>query len=407
MRDLLFLSQRIPFPPTKGDKIRSYHFLRHLSTTHRVHLGCFVDDPADWAHVEELRGMVAELCALPLARRAATLRSLSGFLSGSALSLPYFHDRRMARWVRRVIREHAPSTAFIFSSPMAQYLVAGVRPDRVVMDFVDVDSQKWRQYAERRSGLSRWLYRRESRTLLAFERRVAESADASLFVTGPERDLFASLAPESTDRVHAIGNGIDSSYFSPDTAFPDPFTGGPPTLVFTGAMDYWPNIEAVQWFAREVLPHLQVEREVGFCIVGAKPAAGVDALRALPGVTVTGRVADVRPYLAHAAIVVAPILTAQGIQNKVLEGMAMARPVVVSPQAAEGIEAQDAGHFLIARDAGSFAASVARLLADPTAAAAMGRAARQFAVDRFDWLSRFRELDRLIGDEIANGLNII
>lgn len=403
MRDLLFLAQRIPFPPTKGDKIRSYNFLRHLTSAHRVHLGCFVDDPADWDHVDELRAMVADLCAIPLSRRQATMRSLIGLASGAALSLPYFHSARMASWVRHVMIERAPSTAFVFSSPMAQYLLGGRRPQRMIMDFVDVDSQKWRQYAARSSGVTRWIYLRESRRLLAFERLVAKRADASLFVSVPERDLFRSLAPESRDTVHALANGIDAEFFSPDLEFADPFAGGTPVLVFTGAMDYWPNIEAVQWFAHEVLPTLRRQREIRFCIVGANPAPSVRALASLPGITVTGRVSDVRPYLAHAALVVAPIMTAQGIQNKVLEGMAMAKAVVASPHASEGIDAEAERHLVVAHDAADFSASILRLLADPLRATALGRAARRRVVEAFDWSSRFRELDGHIAADIGLG----
>jgi sugar transferase (PEP-CTERM/EpsH1 system associated) len=398
MQDLLFLSQRIPYPPDKGDKTRSYHFLRHLCERHRVHLGCFVDDPADQVHLPVLRDMVASLCALPLDRRWGTLRSLRGLATGQALSLPYYYDRRMARWVRQVLGTVRPSMAFLFSSPVAQYLDFAdlTKPARVVMDFCDVDSVKWRQYADRRRGPMAWIYRREALRLLAFERAVAEGADASLFVSAPECALFRSLAPESGDAVHVVENGLDADYFSPGHRFPSPYGDKGPVAVFTGAMDYWPNIDAVQWFVAEVLPRLRHGVPAArFFIVGSNPAPEVRALAAAEGVTVTGRVPDVRPYLSHAGVVVAPLRTARGIQNKVLEGMSMARPVVATPQAHEGIEAEDGRHLLVAGDGESFAAAIQRLFAG-SGDDALGPAARRRVLELYDWPSRFRRLDRLL-----------
>ncbi len=399
MQNVLFVSQRIPYPPTKGDKIRSYNFLRHLSERYEVYLGCFVDDPEDWRYVPELRQMVAHVFALPLVRSWAYLRSLSGIATGEALSVPYFADRRMKRWVRQVMGEIRPSTAFIFSSPMAQYLMGEERPPRLLMDFVDVDSDKWRQYADRQSGPMAWVYRREAERLLAFERKVASRADLSLFVSPAEQALFCSMAPESAARTRALPNGVDADFFSPDHGFAAPFKEAGPAVVFTGAMDYWPNIEAVRWFSTEVLPILRCAApDLQFIIVGANPTPEVAALGSLPGVVVVGRVPDTRPYLAHAAVVVAPLLTARGIQNKVLEGMAMGRPVVATTQAHEGIDAVDGVHLMVADGADGFAVAVLRLL-DSGAADAVGRAARQRILELYDWRSRFVQLDGMLSVE--------
>lgn len=398
MEDLLFLTQRIPYPPVKGDKIRSYNILRHLCERYRVHLGCFIDDKDDWRHLPFLQTMVADACVLPLARRAATLKSLIGVFTGEPLSLPFYRDWRMARWVTKVLTGVRPQVAFVFSSSMAQYIVGrSSRPPRFVMDFVDVDSQKWRQYADRKRWPMAAVYRRESHFLLEYERKIAELADATVFVSEPEAQHFRSLTSPTAGRVWAIGNGVDAQFHSSAHAFPSPFRPGTEALVFTGAMDYWPNIEGADWFARNVLPLVQATvPNAHFWVVGSNPAPAVDALAELGNVTVTGRVDDVRPYLAHARVVVAPVLTAQGIQNKVLEGMAMARPVVATPQAQEGLLAQNGLHLRIGESAEDFASAVIDMLTDPARASALGQAARRQVVELYDWPSRFAEWDDLL-----------
>ena len=399
MQDLLFLAQRIPYPPDKGDKIRSFHVLEDLNRHYRVHLGCFIDDPADWQHLPTLRQMVASCRVLPISRRHATLRSTRALLNGAPMSVPYYFDRRMAEWVDALMTRIRPSSAYLFSSQMAQYVMKGQRPDRVIMDFVDVDSQKWLHYADGRKWPLAPVYRRESRTLLAFERKVARFADASVFVSKPERDLFRSLAPESASRIHAISNGIDADYFSPDRDYPIPFDRTHPTLVFTGAMDYWPNVEAICWFAAKVLPLLrQAHPDARLLIVGGNPTSDVIALGAIAGVTVTGRVPDVRPYIAHADAIIAPLLTARGIQNKVLEGMSMAKPVVATSQAHEGIDAEPGHHLIVADGAADFAAAVGRAITDPRSVA-IGLAARARVRQIYAWEPQLARLRGLIQDE--------
>jgi sugar transferase (PEP-CTERM/EpsH1 system associated) len=232
--------------------------------------------------------------------------------------------------------------------------------------------------------------------LLAFDRRLARSADASILVSEQEAALFRSLAPESAERIFGIGNGIDAGYFAPEAAYPPVIPKGRPAIVFTGAMDYWPNIDAVSWFVAEILPRVRQRVDAAFYIVGSNPAPQVLGLAAHEGVHVTGRVEDVRPYLAQAAAAVAPMRVARGIQNKVLEAMAMARPVVTTPQGLEGIEAVAQKHLLVAEDAETFATSTAQALLDPHSGA-LGREARSLIVERFSWGARLAAVDKLIG----------
>ncbi|MFL6675159.1 MAG: TIGR03087 family PEP-CTERM/XrtA system glycosyltransferase [Massilia sp.] len=388
MEDLLLLIHRIPYPPNKGDKIRSYHLLKHLAQHYRVHLGTFVDDADDWQHVPKVEAMCASSHFAGLNPTLARVRSMKALVAGRSLSLDYYRDSGLQRWVDQAVAAHKIERVLVFSSAMAQY-ADKYRGARRVVDFCDVDSDKWRQYADKKSWPMSWLYRHEARQLLAYERQVARDYDASLFVSGPEAELFRQLAPESGAKIGFFNNGVDTDYFSPDVGYQSPYKAGERALVFTGAMDYWPNVDAVQWFASDVFPQLR-ERfaDLRFYIVGARPAPAVQALAQQPGVVVTGTVPDVRPYIAHAHVAVAPLRVARGIQNKVLEAMAMATPVVVSPQALEGIDAVPGTELVLAQDPAGFVQAVTELLAQREhAAAAIGRAARAKVERQYSWPS--------------------
>ena len=332
MATILFLAHRIPYPPNKGDKLRAYHVLDHWTKQHKVFLGCFIDDPEDLQYRDELRERCVGTYFARLHPKLATIRAFSGFLTQSSLSVPYYHDRGLASWVDRVIAAEKPDCVFVYSSVMGQYVLdATPRPLRLLVDFVDVDSEKWAAYAAMKTFPAREIYRREARELLRFDRRVATEADACIFVSEPEADLFRTRAPEVHAKVFAIPNGIDTAYFSPENVGPRPDFTGAPVIVFTGQMDYWPNVDAVIWFSETVLPKIRERFPAAvFYVVGAHPSAAVRVLNSRPGIVVTGSVPDVRPYVGHADIVVAPLRVGRGIQNKVLEGMAMMRPVIAT-----------------------------------------------------------------------------
>jgi len=266
---------------------------------------------------------------------------------------------------------------------------------------VDVDSDKWRQYAQSRSWPMSWIYRREAERLLRFERAAGAAFDATLLVSEEEAALFRRLAPEAAPRVHALRNGVDLAWFDPAVEHPSPYEGPGPHLVFTGAMDYWPNVDAVGWFVEEVMPRLRAGfPRLEFHVVGSRPTERVRELAGEPGVQVTGAVPDIRPWIAHADAAVAPMRIARGIQNKVLEAMAMARPVVVSPMGAEGIEAEAGRELLVAESGEAFAGALAGLLQDGKRAAALGRAARERVVAEYGWERTLPLLDRWFpGDE--------
>ncbi len=252
--ELLYLTHRMPYPPDTGDKIRSFHLLRALAERHRVHLGTFVDDPDDERHVDELRRWCASVCVRRLDRTPATLRSLRGFVTGEPLTLPYYRDAELARWVETTLASHPIDAAVVFSSSMAQYTTDPALASRTIVDFVDVDSDKWRQYATSASWPARLVYAREARLLQAFEHAVVRRSSLSVVVSPAELELLAHGIVDPLARLRAVRNGVDHEYWNPDRAYASPFAAGERPIVFTGAMDYWANVDAVSWYAREVLP---------------------------------------------------------------------------------------------------------------------------------------------------------
>jgi polysaccharide biosynthesis protein PslH len=386
MSEILFLAHRIPFPADRGDKIRSNHLLQAIAAQWPVHVGCLGDDAADMAQEGALTAVAASHC---LVRRSTPLPlcALQALASGLPVSLTAFDSARLRRYVAQVLATRPISAIFVFSGQMAQFVPASFT-GRVVMDFVDVDSAKFEAYAQTGMLPRRWLYAREGRLMRRFEEKTARRADCSLFITREEQALFETRlnAPGSAD-VRALGNGIDTRLFDPAYTAPAPeLAGEGAQIVFTGQMDYPPNVAAVEHFALAVMPLIRAQRaNTSFHIVGRAPAASVLALAGVNGTSVTGAVADVRPWLAGADLVTAPLQIARGVQNKVLEAMAMARPVLLTSAAAAGIAARDGEHFAIADGAPALAASALELLGNPARAAAMGAAARHFVSEHCSW----------------------
>ena len=367
---LLFLCHRIPYPPNKGDKIRSFHLLHHLSQHFDIYLASFVDDPQDWPWVPEVEKFCKAVCLRPLDTRLATVRSLRGLLTGKALSIPYYADAGLQKWVAQTVAAHGIRHAIVFSSAMAQFLPAGGQGFRAQGDRF------------RGCGLGQVAAVCPAETLapeLGLPARGALPAGAgagswphslmpACSYPAPRPTCSTSLSPATAHKIGFYNNGVNCAYFDPefdrDDPQPSPFPADSLPLVFTGAMDYWPNVDAVVWFAREVFPALRrAHPALTFTIVGGNPARAVQQLAALPGITVTGRVADVRPYLKHALAAVAPMRIARGVQNKVLEAMAMARPVLVSRKGLEGIAAVDGEEVLLADSPADYQRLLAEVLA--------------------------------------------
>ncbi len=395
---LLFLSHRIPYPPNKGDKIRSWNILRHLTERFEVHLGAFVDDPEDRQHEAFLREVCSDVLLLDIKKSQRMKRLVKGLKDEKPVSIAMWEDRRMHQFVRGLMDRGGIDHIFAFSGQMAPYIMRYSNRRRLLMmDFVDLDSDKFTQYAAQASWPKSALYRREAKLLSQFEKQVARVVDACLFVSEAEAALFRGHAGSYGHTVYALNNGVDLDYFSPDAKFARVEKLGSPSLVLTGAMDYKPNIDAAKWMISDILPRVrEALPDAGFTIVGSSPTSEVKAMGREAGVYVTGRVADVRPYVAAADIAVAPIRIARGVQNKVLEGMAMGKPVVATTHAYTGIHAEAGTDLIIADDAETFASRIMGLMANTPRRQAIAAAGRARMEANYSWAAQLASLDDII-----------
>lgn len=395
---LLFLAHRIPYPPNKGDKIRSFNILSHLRRHFHVHLGAFIDDPDDWQYEDTLRAVCGEVCLIERSGPGKLLSAAHGLFDDAPLSVALWSDPRMRSFVQRVIDRYNVRHSYVFSGQMAGYMLRHLSSRRMfIMDFVDMDSDKFTQYVRTSSWPMKRIYQREAVRLRQFEKQIARTADACLFVSEDEAALFRRHAGSYGHTVYALENGVDLEFFTP-LEDETPVGERPPLgLVFTGAMDYRPNIEAAEWMVEDILPRVRdAVPGTHFTIVGSNPSRRIEALGGRPGVTVTGRVPDVRPFIAAADVSVAPIRTARGVQNKVLEAMAMGKPVVATDQAYAGISAEAGRDLIVTSGADAFAAAVVDLAKDGDARRRIGEAARKRMEEHYSWDRKMAVLDTLI-----------
>jgi len=397
MKKLLYLVHRLPFPPNKGDKIASFNLLKFLSTKYSIYLGCFIDDEVDWQYVDELKKYCEDSCVVGLNPKYSKIMSLRGIFTGEALSLPYYRNTQLQTWADNTIQKEQIESVLIFSGVMAQY-VSHMLPlkGHAVLDLVDVDSDKWKLYAEDHIWPLSWLYLRESKKLLAYEAEMAAKFDATVFVSEKEADFFKELVPRVADKVVFRVHGVDSQYFDPSLVYSSPYPIDTPIFVFAGAMDYWPNIHAAIWFAEEIFPKIKQKiHNACFYIVGMNPSDDVLKLVEISGVYVTGSVDDIRPYIACATISVAPLRIARGIQNKVLEAMAMGKPILATKNALNGIRSFDEFSPVIAETVEEMVEGALTLLNNTE-----DNQARQCVLEHYNWDTNLRRVDGLL----KNGL---
>jgi sugar transferase (PEP-CTERM/EpsH1 system associated) len=386
---ILMLCHRLPFPPLTGDRVRAFHIARYLSQRHRLTLAFPAEGLHEKSSVHELRRYVPDLEFAEVGRFRRQMSVLHGLIGSVPLTVKYFASAALAQKVRRRLDGQPFDLVYVSSSAMAPYALPATAP--FVMDFVDVDSEKWSQYAERCAPPFSWIYALESRRLQRFERDIAHCAVLSLFSSQAEETLFQSFAPGT--RTVTLPNGVDTGYFSPGPSA----TVTRPTIIFTGALDYFPNIDAVCHFSRTIWPLIrQRVPEVRLLVVGRRPAAPIRRLEREPGLAVLGDVPDVRPYMRKAQVAVVPLRMGRGIQNKVLEAMAMGLPVVASPQPAQGIAARVGVEWFVEDGREAFASRVVTLLRNQLLRADVGARARLYVERTHAWSTILSRLEGLL-----------
>jgi sugar transferase (PEP-CTERM/EpsH1 system associated) len=396
MSGILFLAHRLPFPPDRGDKIRSHNILKALARLGPVHVGCFAESASDKAHEPELARIAASYC-MPLRNKRLPLAGVEGLVRGRAVSLSAFHHPTLASWVEERLADGEIDTVYVFSGQMGQYVPAEWT-GRVIVDLVDVDSAKFEAYADKAAMPLRWLHAREARLLAREEARLAARAERTLLVSEAEADLLRSRSADG--RIEALGNGIDAVAFDPALVKPrsELTCQSGPHLVFTGQMDYPPNVDAALRVIERLLPALRVIHSTAqFHVVGRAPTPALCAHDGNEGCRVWGEVPDVRPFLAAADLVLAPLTIARGVQNKVLEALAMACPVLLTSGAATGIGAEDGVHFAVADSDADLVERALALIANKAAATAMGASARRLVLERMSWSATLARLPEIVG----------
>jgi sugar transferase (PEP-CTERM/EpsH1 system associated) len=391
---ILFLSHRVPYPPNKGDKIRSFHEIRHFSKKHEIHLLAFCDDPDELVFDQPLKKYCSDVTLIPLNCRRQRILSILSMLRREPLTKGYFSHPQMWEEVGNRLNRFQYDAIFVYSSSMSPY-VANIKGIPKLLDFVDSDASKWLQYADYKAVPMNWLYSYEGMKMVEFEREMVRAYDASIFVSA--RETRHLLDHDCRDRIHFVQNGIDIEYFS--DVRPEKSSD---IIIFTGAMDYYPNIDAVTFFADDIFPQIRsVCPTVQFLIVGSRPTPAVRRLGSRDGITVTGTVPDVRPYMQKAKVSVVPMRISQGIQNKILEAVAAGIPVVTTSAAAGGFSSTAKMPITIADSAGDIAENTIRLLGESLSADRID-ACRNYLNNNFNWDKNLLAFDGIFNQAVSS-----
>ncbi len=388
--NILYLAHRIPYPPDKGDKLRAFRHIEHLSKHHRVWCACFIDSPADRQYIEPLRGYCQDLIVIPIHRSYSAIRGVVGIIGGATITESFYRHRGMSNALRRWSNTLSFDAAVAFSSSMAQYAIQ-VPAKRRVLDLCDCDSQKWLDYAGSARCPARWIYRMEGKRLAEREQHFVEMFNATLLITDAEAAILRGAL--SSGKLHVISNGVampqDKAQCGPKPAAQ--------TVGFVGVMDYRPNVDAVCWFVDFCWPIIRRACPAAvFRIVGRSPVRQVRRLERFLGVQVVGGVEDIRREVAQFDVSVAPLRIARGMQNKVLEAMSAAKPVVLTSKAAAGINAADGEDYLVADTATEIAADIVRLLHDSCERDRIGQNARLFVSAHHRWDDVLRKFELIV-----------
>lgn len=397
---ILLLTHRIPFPPNSGDRIRAYNIVEYLSNYAQIYLGSVSDEPWSQEQLDTLSKHCHSVFFSCVRSPGRWIRALAGFGAGQPVTQGAFYSHELAKKIEQWTSEMQFDAALIYCSSMYPYARFFRNPPRrTLVDLVDVDSQKWSDYAAVAKWPKKWVYRQEAHRIGKLEKSIAQSAHAATVVSRDEANLFARLHPGLS--ATPIGNGVDYQYFQPPPPGLDASLSIYPNseikLVFVGVLDYLPNIQGLEWFCDRVLPLLQATMpSVSLSIVGRRPTKEVQSLGDRPGVRLVGEVPDVRPYVHEAHLAIAPLQIARGVQNKVLEALACGKPVVATEHAATGIETL--GGVVVANEPAQWVQAIEQLVM-PEVYSQKSKVAREQIVERYSWESQLGPLLELLGIE--------
>lgn len=388
--NIVVVAPRLPYPLDKGDRLTVYHLLKYFSQRHQVSLVCFVEPEQDDAWVSKIAGFCKRVELVPLRKSRAYFNCAVTLFGRTPLQVQYYSSPIMHKAVRQVIYDEKPDLLYAHLIRMGQYIQPYSAHARVTAFNASMTLNHRRLAKHASSPFSKILHSFEYRKLKSFEVRFARLFDQILLIS--EYDLNAIEQKAPLDNVFFSPHGVDFTYFSPDSSSQKT----PNSLILTGNMNYRPNVDSALYFCQDILPLVHTDfPDVKLSIVGADPPSEIRALAQKPLVQVTGRVPDLRVYMNQAQIAVAPIRIGAGLQNKVLEGMSMGLPMVITSVANEGIQAIDGLNVLIADSARDFADRIVNLLNSPEQRMQFGAAARDFIVQNWSWEKHFGDLEQM------------
>lgn len=405
--NILFLSHRIPFPPNKGEKIRTFHQLKFLvEKGHNVSVIAPYEDDNELAHFDALGQNYCQIVK-GVKLTSKVIRLAKGVIKGKALSIANFYSDELQTQLDHLITGNTFDTIICTASSMAEYVFKSEPIQQkgnltLLMDFMDLDSDKWQQYAQNAAFPMSWVYRREATLIGAFEKRISEYFNACFFITEAEKTLFAKTIG-AVDNIFAVENGIDTAMFKPSSSEQKSSRERheSPVLLFTGVMDYAPNVDAVVWFVENVWPQVTKKwSKAEFYIAGMSPSDKVKALANHQGVVITGYVDDILPYFDKATVFVGPFRIARGVQNKILQAFACGLPVIATSMGAEGIHCKDEESILLAQSPDEFIQQLTRLLVEPELYEKVSENALQNIFDYYAWDSVLAPFERVLNNEV-------
>ncbi len=390
---LLMLTHRFPFPPNRGDRIRTYNILCELSKTFSITLGSLADEPVSELQLDHVNSLCKEVIVVATNRIARLFKSAGSLLQGTSVTESTFASSSLTEKIKQAHQTQPFDCVLVFCSSMFQHVNhPEFQHTPIVVDLIDVDSCKWEQMGQSTMFPKNLIFKREANKLRIVEQMIADTADSICLVSSEEANLFQKVVNAPSEKTFGVCNGVDTDFFQPPETLNN--ESGLFRLVFTGVMNYAPNVEGVDWFCRHVFPKLRESSEVDvqLDIVGRSPNSTVERLDRIEGVNVVGGVPDMRPFLSSADVAIAPLKLARGIQNKVLEAMAMQLPVVCTPQAAEGIDANGGEHLLISKSAQQWHDALISLANNRDLRTRLGRSARKLVVESYSWSARLAPL---------------
>ncbi|MGZ0166440.1 MAG: TIGR03087 family PEP-CTERM/XrtA system glycosyltransferase [Planctomycetales bacterium] len=406
----LILTHRVPMPPNRGDRIRTCNFLRHIAKRADVWLACLADEPVSDDTWQALQTICRRVAIVPVEPRLRWIRAGVSLLTGKTISEGAFSSPRLKKIVAEWSAQTSFDSALCSSSALAPYLqIPTLEQTPRHVDLIDVDSEKWFDYAKASGLVKRRIFHLEGQRLQKLEGGIADWASGITVVSEPEAALYRAFRPDGP--IEPIPNGVDVDYFTPEAGSADgkvPVASSQSGCVFVGALDYKPNIDGIIWFARNVWPQIHRQHpDQTLSIVGREPVADVRKLAEISGVDVVGTVPDVRPYLSQAAVVVVPLHIARGVQNKVLEALAMAKAVVASPDPLVGLRVEDGVQIFKAVEAEQWVSCVSRLLDDAQLRHDVGVAGQAYVTAHHRWEQCLEPLMRFLHLENCETSNAV